>query len=882
MRLKRIEAVRFGALEDFTLDGLSDTLTVVHGPNEAGKSTLIALVRSVVYGYRTPSHRDAYIPASGSRLARLIFEDDTGRWAVERRDGTKGGTAVVSALEGPDRPDLLAEISRGVNEEAYRVVFGFGLDEMAKIEEARRDQDSIAGALYSASAGLRVNPDAVRKVLAERRDKLFLSTGDREISKLIKALKETRGRIQEARALGERYEHDRARLGQLENEYAQLDGEVKEAHDAVVRLSSDHQQAVSALERAQQLAKDAENASQERSKLVAEAASIEVDQGVLGAADVIETLLHQRPQAAQAAADAERHRERARAARADFEQSCSSLGLSQDVVRSVAVDGPLAAAVDGALEDIARLESGLEALRREQARAEAEVERADAEHRRALEPLGLGESVTHHDLDRELAEMDAGEQTAAPAGSRDRLLAIAVAVLGAFVFFAGGLWLQETVSLIAGPVLVVLGLLAFAKDLRAGRGAGSGPEAARRRRLLLDARDKLQRYEVARAEAERAKAYVASAETTLVTRREILANALENGGLPRDLDARAASRLLDAIRVAQAHDAEARKAQDEADRVAAVAQAFVEEVRAAAKTAGFESPIDSFQDAASALAVLEKRLHDARERMERVHAIEARIKELDARLDEMRRLREEAEAEARAVFERYERAYASADGLRSLLEEAQRAERALVARREEVAAERSRLEERLRSIASDEQAAEAHFEEAGLAEQIEGSVEQYAVAALGVKLLEMARERYERERQPDVIKAAERIFRDVTGDQYQRVVAPLDAGRIEVLDERAASKDTAKLSKGTAEALYLALRLGLVSRLDGVGPGLPMLIDDVLANFDAERLEGAVKAIAELATKRQVVYFTCHDAIAGMLTEAGPEGTVRVDLPGRI
>ncbi len=105
----------------------------------------------------------------------------------------------------------------------------------------------------------------------------------------------------------------------------------------------------------------------------------------------------------------------------------------------------------------------------------------------------------------------------------------------------------------------------------------------------------------------------------------------------------------------------------------------------------------------------------------------------------------------------------------------------------------------------------------------------------------------------------------------------LEPGRVEVRDARAAAKTSALLSKGTAEALYLALRLGLVWHLGSVGAGLPMLIDDALASFDPERLEEACQAIIDLSRERQVVFFTCHDQTASLLARLAPEAA-RIDL----
>jgi uncharacterized protein YhaN len=881
VKLRRIEVVRFGALQDCTVGDLSDGLTVVHGPNEAGKSTLIAFVRGVLYGFPTKSKPDAYLPLGGERAGRLIVEDEDGRWAIERRDGAKGGPVVVRTLSGPDRPNLVAEITHGVDQNAYRVVFGFGLDEMARIEEARGDSDSIAGALYAASAGLLVSPDAIRKELEDAKGAL-LSPRSGRINDLLKDLSAARMRIKEAREAGERYAEDRRALEQLEQELADLKRRTEEAQAATRRISADFERASGALERAKKLAAERQSVSEALAGLRAEAASIEVDKQVLGAADDIEALVHRQTPTAQTAQEAERRREHARREADAFEHVCASADLSPETIRAVPASGSLASAVSSARDDIVGLEAEAAARRREHENAEASAERERQAAARALEQAGLDGSATQQDIDRALADVEVAEEFTAHGDRRNITLAGVVALLGLFIFAAGGLWLKETVSLVAGPVVTVLGALALIKELRTGAARAGGPEAARRRRLLDAARVAVQRYESARAEAERARIDARLVEDTLAARRELLGHELAKHGLPRDLDARAAAALLEVVREAQRHDGEACSAKAEAERLQKSVERFVRDVGSVAEAVGYARPVATFEDATSALSVLADRLKQARDGEERVRAIQAQIAQTEARLREITRQQKEAEDEARAVLERYEQACASIQDLEHLLEEARRTESGLASRREEIAAERSRLEERLRAVAGDDQAAQARLDEAALVQQIQEAVDEYAVAALGVRLLATAQDLYERERQPDVIKDAEDIFCGITGGRYVRVIAPIQGGRIEVYDDRAAAKDSGKLSKGTAEALYLALRLGLVGRLDGVGPGLPMLIDDVLANFDPERLEGAVKAIADLSRTRQVVFLTCHRRIADMLVEAGGTDAARIDLPARV
>ena len=50
MKITDIKIDGFGVWHDLAIRGLSPELTVFYGPNEAGKSTLMQFIRSVLYG----------------------------------------------------------------------------------------------------------------------------------------------------------------------------------------------------------------------------------------------------------------------------------------------------------------------------------------------------------------------------------------------------------------------------------------------------------------------------------------------------------------------------------------------------------------------------------------------------------------------------------------------------------------------------------------------------------------------------------------------------------------------------------------------------------------------------------------------------------------
>lgn len=146
---------------------------------------------------------------------------------------------------------------------------------------------------------------------------------------------------------------------------------------------------------------------------------------------------------------------------------------------------------------------------------------------------------------------------------------------------------------------------------------------------------------------------------------------------------------------------------------------------------------------------------------------------------------------------------------------------------------------------------------------------EWAVRALALRLLEETRSRYERERQPDVIRAAEDHFERITGGRYARIVAPPGESSVRVETEGGESRATDELSRGTSEQLYLALRFGLIEEFARHGEPLPVVMDDILVNFDADRAARAASAIRDLASRHQVLYFTCHAWTAELLDLEG-------------
>lgn len=213
-------------------------------------------------------------------------------------------------------------------------------------------------------------------------------------------------------------------------------------------------------------------------------------------------------------------------------------------------------------------------------------------------------------------------------------------------------------------------------------------------------------------------------------------------------------------------------------------------------------------------------------------------------------------------------------------EAAQLSERSeqLGSRRDELREERGRIDAELDQLTGEEESSAMRIRRNVLEEQLQEHAREWSRLTIAEALLEKTRQKFERERQPGVIRYAQDFFSGVTGDRYERLYAPIGEQTITVADGTGAGKRPEELSRGTREQLYLALRFGLIREFGEHAERLPVVVDEALVNFDPGRARLAAEAFGKLAETNQVLVFTCHPATADMFAEAA--GAQVVDISG--
>jgi uncharacterized protein YhaN len=198
----------------------------------------------------------------------------------------------------------------------------------------------------------------------------------------------------------------------------------------------------------------------------------------------------------------------------------------------------------------------------------------------------------------------------------------------------------------------------------------------------------------------------------------------------------------------------------------------------------------------------------------------------------------------------------------------------LNAQMEELRDQRAKLELELEKLKEGTEQAELEQRREELLAELNRSVAEYSVYAMASGLIRRTRQIYERERQPKVLQQASHYMSVITGGRYVRVLAPFGEQRLIVERDDGYQLDTSRLSRGTAEQLYLAMRFALVEAHASAQEALPLVLDDILVNFDEERAARCLDCLAQISSSRQVLMFTCHDYMRSLVSRQLPQAQV--------
>lgn len=204
MRLKQIQIYNFGQFSQETFDLPEGNLAAFFGGNEAGKSTTVAFIKQILFGFNLKNTSSVFfedyepLTKSYPMGGQLVFTSDAGEYVLERTwsKGDKSKTGAVKVLlNGQEVPaslfydqiqnidggfyaesfifneDLLRQVSSLSEGEILENIYYLGAAQSSQLLAIRADFDKEAKDLFKPSGKKApVNQDLLK--LAEQRDKV--------------------------------------------------------------------------------------------------------------------------------------------------------------------------------------------------------------------------------------------------------------------------------------------------------------------------------------------------------------------------------------------------------------------------------------------------------------------------------------------------------------------------------------------------------------------------------------------------------------------------------------------------------------------------------------------------------------------------------------
>ena len=769
MKLVDVQVDGYNILHNLKLGEkeFSGRVTLITGLNETGKSTLLAFIRAVLFGFGLKGEPDAEPLRGGRPGGQLSFANQAGEiYQVRRSAPPKRGKVTVTGPRGErgDEGLLKEKVLHGVSYRVYKNVFAFGMDELRRLDDLTGDE--VSAHIYGAGTGVpAARLTAAAKALQEGMAALFKPGGHRPgINRVLKQLTERESTIK--------------RLQQLPDEYEKLQRQLRELEEQRNKLATTKPRLEQGVRRLEQLRR----ASPTWAKLQEARLRLEsippVDKFPAGGLEHL-------------------------------------ANLTQEL-----------AGITAKLQGL-ELDAGLtenELNLREQALTNLEQDYAQLiSLTRRLEQGQARETDLSQSLDKINAELE---------GNPENLP-----------------WWPQ---LAAGLTFVCLGVVIFKLTLNGTLALAALTAGALVTGIMTWQMYRVRTSQLAQRQSRQREAQELSAALASVR--------LELAGLAAE------ERMLqNRIRTA-AHHAGLGEAQFPAG-LAAARQTLARDAAALSQRAGLELAARRVEQATARLLAAGDASTEAEFRGRAAWHLAGEL----AR-DEIKRCRHDltllaGSPELLAAMEA-DLAAGELGEHGSQLTKTRQSPGELDEQLKENAESIGRLKERIKILESGEELAAALQGRELTRANLASLAGEWMTRALCLELLQKARARHELKRQPAVLRCASGYLGSMTGGAYTRVI--WDPERLEVERPDGARVNAGSLSRGAAGQLYLAVRLAL-AREYGETVRLPIILDDVLVDFDPLRLRGTLSVIDQVAREHQVIMLTCHshiaDACRSMLSE---------------
>ncbi|WP_026574450.1 ATP-binding protein [Bacillus sp. UNC438CL73TsuS30] len=240
MKIIEIHIYGYGQLENMQIKDLAD-FQVFFGENEAGKSTIMAFVHGILFGFPTkqqsselryePKHNDKY----GGKIR--IFHDDFGFAVIERVKGKSTGDVKVSLEDGRlGGEELLKELLGNFDKGLFQAIFSFNLNGLQNIHQMKGEE--IGKFLFSAGTLGTERLSEAETVLQKELETRFKPSGKKPLlNEKLQELHALNGELKKALAKNDEYDSFIKKQESIQEEMAGIHYQLSEMQESNEKLN---------------------------------------------------------------------------------------------------------------------------------------------------------------------------------------------------------------------------------------------------------------------------------------------------------------------------------------------------------------------------------------------------------------------------------------------------------------------------------------------------------------------------------------------------------------------------------------------------------------------------------------------------------------------
>lgn len=152
-----------------------------------------------------------------------------------------------------------------------------------------------------------------------------------------------------------------------------------------------------------------------------------------------------------------------------------------------------------------------------------------------------------------------------------------------------------------------------------------------------------------------------------------------------------------------------------------------------------------------------------------------------------------------------------------------------------------------------------------LEEELVRQQAEYDALQLSLDALQTANTTLQNRFSPELGRRAAEIFADMTGSTWSHILLDREFHLSAESGSDPTRRSVQLLSAGTADQLYLAVRLAICEMILPPEQNPPLILDDALLTFDDARLSTTLDYLTRLGAQRQILLFTCQGREAALL-----------------